>query len=80
MPQRSGRICFIQGVCHNFELIRALHGGILCTRCQELHRRQARSPLHIDVRNLYYIRTEYPIAQRLLSRHLKARAANRDRN
>jgi len=58
MPQRSGRICFIQGVCHNFELIRALHGGILCTRCQELHRRQAWSPLQIDIRNLYYIRTE----------------------
>ena len=58
IPQRSGRICFIQGVCHNFEPIRALHGSILCARCQELHRCQARSPLQIDIMNLYYIRTE----------------------
>ena len=56
MPQRSGRIYFVQGVCHNFEPIRAVHGGILCARCQELHRCQARSPLQIDIMNLYYIR------------------------
>jgi len=81
IPQRSGWICFIWGICRNFEPIRALRGGILCARCQELHRRQARSSLQIDIRNLIYISTKKKlITQRLLFLHMKARSADRDRN
>jgi len=53
MLQRSGRICFIYGVCRNSEPICTLRSGIfswhLAQKCQELHRRQARSPLQIDI-------------------------------
>jgi len=82
MVQRSGRICFQQANRRNSELIRALHSGMIFARWQELHRRQACSVLQIDFRNLYDIHTEkwFSITQRLLSRHLKARSADRDRN
>jgi len=40
------------------EPIQALHGGILQTGCQELHRNQARCPLQLDVIFLYGIRIE----------------------
>jgi len=58
MLQRSGRICFHHANRRNSEPIRALHSGNILARCQELHRRQACSPLQIDIRNLYDICTE----------------------
>ena len=83
MLQRSGRICFQQANRCNSEPIWALHSGIILagvkwhyfSRCKELHRRQACSPLQIDTGNLYDIHTEK--YQRLLSRHLKVRSADR---
>jgi len=88
MLQRSGRICFQQANGRNSEPIWALHSCIILTgvkrqyfsRCKELHRRQACSPLQIDTGNLCDIHTEkyLPIAQRLLSWHLKVRSADRD--
>ena len=82
MPLRSGRICFQQANRRNSEPIRPLRSGIFFARCQDVHRRQACSALQIDIRNLYDIHTQtkIPIMQRLLSRHLKARSADCDRN
>jgi len=73
--QRSGRICFQQANRRNSEPIRALHSGIILARCQELHRRQACSPLQIVImiRNLHDIHTKKYL-------HIKAYSADRDRN
>jgi len=84
MLQRSGWICFQKTNCRNSEPIRALHNGIILARCQELHRRQASSPLQIDImiRNLHDIHTKkhFPIAQRLFPLHIKVLSADRDHN
>jgi len=82
MLQHSGRICFQQANRRDSEPIRALLSGIILARCHELHRHQAFSPLQIDIRNLCHIHTEWFFSrpQRLLSRLLKARCADRDHN
>ena len=75
MLQHIGRICFQKVNRCNSEPILALYSSMILARCQELHRRQACSPLQIDI----IIRNLFPIAQHSLSRHLKARSADRNR-
>jgi len=77
MSQCSGQICFDEAVRHNLDPIRALRDSTLYAKYQGLHRRQAHSPLQIDIRILYEIRVKKN-PYRLLSRHLKC-STNRDR-
>ena len=56
MLQCNGQVCFNQAVRRNSESIPALCSGFFLARCQELHRRQARSPVQIEIRYLFDIR------------------------